>query len=455
MTRTPALVLQLQEYGEPRPVVAEIAAHLSCSPSRARDLIVRAGERVQAVLRLASPPFEFVGNMVRAIGIAGVIRVAPGIELEIVPKYLGVTSGSWREDLLFLAALTRHGDLLASDRIGTRRSTSDDFVTLLSRAAIRLFQDAQRRPLRAYQMLHVDEYALDGDVDSVAIVLTPEEGYPQTRMELTRRNPSNATILAGVRLLTHAVREPMLIRQLRMIESRLGQQGPPPRGRPRVPGRSRQWRPLVDLCWDLLKGATREYGGPFQAAPGFVIETWRVWEGLLGIALRLKGLQSGQVQRTYRLGARTVHPDGARPIQSSANVRPDFVLPSGVGGGKVIIDAKYKTNVSKRESHIQEADLYEALAFSSATGIEDVLLAYPQAVLGGGVAPVPTGVARLFEEIVVGSVRVRGVAVSVAGIGKSGGLKEFSDGIQSFLLSAGNGLSSGQSGGASQGAVRP
>lgn len=427
--------MQLQEYGPAKPLVLTLASHLGCSKSVAHQMLARAGDRLQSILDLGTAPLEFSGGSVRAVDVAGVMRVAAGVELEIVPKYLDPAAQSWREDLLYISALTRHGDLLASDRIGTKVSQSDDFVTLLARAVIRLYLDARRRPLRTYRAIRREEFALDGDVDSETIILPPSDGYPQVRLELTRQNPANSTILSAVRTLRPALRDPMLVRQLQLIEGWLSPQGSAPRRQPRVPGRARHWRPVVDLSWDILRGASREYGGTHQAAPGFVVDTWRTWEGLIGVALRLRRQPPVQVQRRYRLGTRVVFGADGADKRSRVRVRPDIVLSPATPARALVVDAKYKTNVLKGPIRIAGSDLYEALAFATATSISEVVLVYPQAIADPGEPITPLGAGRKFEEIRVAETLVSGVVVPTSGIGKRGGLRTFAANLHDFLLS--------------------
>jgi hypothetical protein len=119
-------------------------------------------------------------------------------------------------------------------------------------------REPPRRPLRTYRTIRREEFALDGEVDAETIILPLSDGYPQVRLELTRQNPANATILSAARTLRPELREPMLVRQLQLIEGWLSPQGTTPHRQPRVPGRARQRRPLVDLSWDILRGASRE-----------------------------------------------------------------------------------------------------------------------------------------------------------------------------------------------------
>lgn len=432
MSRSSSLTLQLREYGDAKPLLRTLAEHLACSISAARDLLARASERVQKVLNTSAAPLEFTGGEVRALGIAGMLRITNGVELEVVPKYLDAGSAGWREDLLFLAAITRYGNILTSDRLGTRVGRSDDFTTLLARALVRLYQDAHRRPLRTYALIRQQEFAFDGDVDEEAIVLPPPEGYPQSRLELTRRNKANATILAAAGTLHRGVRDPALLRQLEFVSARVRPQAPPPSRRPYIPSRHSAWRPPVDLAWDILRGAAHEYGGRFRAAPGFVVDTWRLWEELVRIALGFQRPIALDVQRLFKLGTRKMWDRNGSSESSHARVRPDFVVQMREMPEKLIIDAKYKTRIERGAPTIAEADLYEALAFATGTGVQNVVLVYPEEIFASTAAPI-LGRVRLFEQVTVAPTRISAIAISTARIRARGGLRQFSEGLGSYL----------------------
>jgi uncharacterized membrane protein len=101
---------------------------------------------------------------------------------------------------------------------------------------------------------------------------------------------------------------------------------------------------------------------------------------------------------------------------------------------RLLLDAKYKGHVEKGQLRISEADMYEALAFSKATGCNLVVLTY-QAQPGD--VPQPVGTCIAFENVQVDAVRIVGIQVETRHISRAGALKIFStnlvDGITAVL----------------------
>lgn len=155
-------------------------------------------------------------------------------------------------------------------------------------------------------------------------------------------------------------------------------------------------------------------------APGYLVDTWRVWEDLLTVAARLGfGRNAVLVQRGYPLGTKTKASTGA---VSKLSVYPDCVIESDGTRPRILLDAKYKGHVEKGQLRISEADIYEALAFSRATGCNLVALVYPAYP---GEAPRPVGTCTVFEKAVVDEVQIAGIQIDSRLISKSGSLKVF------------------------------
>ncbi|GIK51473.1 MAG: hypothetical protein BroJett014_04460 [Planctomycetota bacterium] len=171
-------------------------------------------------------------------------------------------------------------------------------------------------------------------------------------------------------------------------------------------------------------------------APGFVLDTWRVWEDLLTVALRLSwGSGKVNVQRSVALGTRMVLGADGKAHSRTAWVTPDLDL--SCGGDGVLIDSKYKGRIGESKNRVSEADLYEALAFASASKRKRVILLYP--AVARTPSPQPVGTTTIFERIVVGDTAVFAGEVEVRGISKAGGLRRFADTIgkaMTFLAEA-------------------
>lgn len=125
-------------------------------------------------------------------------------------------------------------------------------------------------------------------------------------------------------------------------------------------------------------------------------------------------------QKGFSLGTKTRL--NTRAV-SKLSVFPDCVIESDGIRPKFILDAKYKGHVEKGQLRITEADIYEALAFSKATGCNLVMLAYPALP---GDAPKPVGTCLVFETAEVDAVQIVGVQIESRHISKVGALRAFS-----------------------------
>ncbi len=103
-------------------------------------------------------------------------------------------------------------------------------------------------------------------------------------------------------------------------------------------------------------------------------------------------------------------------------------------GRSFLLDAKYKGNVEHGRTTISNSDIYEALAFAQASGVHDVLLAYPCRL--AGVTPASSEMAGCFREfctVSAGRVTIRAVELGVLGIAQPHGLKRFSRAFRFYV----------------------
>jgi 5-methylcytosine-specific restriction endonuclease McrBC regulatory subunit McrC len=253
-------------------------------------------------------------------------------------------------------------------------------------------------------------------------------------MVFDRRNCFNAVIRAAACTLIPEVTDPSLRAQLARVSHQLGEQDRPPRRLPlRVPSRSARWQTVYELAIMVLEG----FGVVFDPrklfrAPGFLMDTWRVWQDLVALGLRL-GIPSGHLRLQHRSQLGVVVTGGGQ--QRAVSVRPDAVI-TLAPGQDVVVDAKYKGRVGESRAGISEGDLYESLAFARATNLSRVLLVYPRVADGPNLATA-VGSTTEFERINVGSVSVIGVETEVRGLARSGGLRNFSLGLVDGLRSTG------------------
>lgn len=117
----------LQEYGT-QINIEEIADNCNITAQSMRALLRKANSRIMTALSLRTNPLIMDSDTVRAVNIAGAIRLSAQIELEIMPKYLGFSENDthWKEDFYLLshcqsmAGYLRATISILSPRIGAR-----------------------------------------------------------------------------------------------------------------------------------------------------------------------------------------------------------------------------------------------------------------------------------------------------------------------------------------------
>jgi len=368
------------EYSPTSAVHEEIARRSGLSPLTARELLIRAADRVRGILELESVPLSINADRFQFQNVAGLLVLASGLELEIAPKFLGDAPG-WREDFFLLATLSHHGRLLDNEGLKSSARATSDLATLIGRSLVEMYWKNQRRPLRTYRRLNQNEFAIEGDFNPEDLSAPEEHGFAQWMTSFTRENPYNAVIRAAADQLAPIVPDVETRLRLERLAQHLPKQPRPSRlVDRRLPSRSKSWQPTFDLSLDILRGLGGTYDPKNAFAPGYVVKTWQVWEQLVSLSLRTTFSPKNLVlQPQHKLGTRTQY-DSTRDL----NVYPDAIV--GIVGEKgtrrVIVDAKYKGHIDRAFTSIANADIYEGLAFARATGINEVVLAYPRTVIG-------------------------------------------------------------------------
>lgn len=415
------------EYATPYALASEISQKSDIPFNKAQELILGAGNRVRGLLGLESLPMLISGDLVQFQNFAGLLVLAPGLELEVAPKFLGDVPG-WREDFFLLATLSHHGRLLDDEGLRSASKSSSDLATLIGRSLVGMYWKNQRRPLRTYQKLRYTDFAIDGDFDPEDLFNPSEEGFDQQVTTFTRANPYNAIIQAAAKQLAPVVPDAETRTRLERVGQHLPSQRLPSRlGGHKLPSRSSHWQPTFDLSLDILQGLGGAYDPKNSLAPGFVVQTWQVWEHLISIALRSSlGGKNVAVQAKQVLGRR--HFD-AKSVP--LNVFPDVMVnvTSDSGTRRIVLDAKYKGHVDRGRLSVSNADIYEALAFSRASSVNEIVLAYPSRFNIIDPSKNEVGYANEFSKITVGEVCIRAVELGVSGISKRGGLNTFSQAL--------------------------
>lgn len=414
--------LSLVEYGAPVDLIREISAAVGVDRAKASSLLLEAGNRVASSLGLRYNPISVDAKGTRAVDFAGLIRLAPSLELEVAPKFLGLdcSNEAWREDFFFLSTLSRHGRLLATERLSASGGAPRDLSTLVGRSITSMYEARKRRPLRSYHRVKEATFFIEGDPDPVDLIFPSPDGFEQEFTRFDRRNTWNGDIVAAAKELLPEVRDPLTAGALvRMIEDLSPQNRVATRRTP-IPARHKAWKPLHEISIDVLRGLGVNYKQGHARAPGYLVSTWRVWEDLLTIAARLGFGRSAVVsQKGFALG--TKNKMGTHTV-SKLSVFPDCVIGANGARRRLVLDAKYKGHIDKGQLRVSEADVYEALAFAKATACNLVILAYPAQP---SEVSQPAGVCTAFEDVRVDAVRVVGVQVQTHHISGTGALKAF------------------------------
>lgn len=351
--------------------------------------LTNASDRLRRSLRLDRlSPISVEGESVKVSGIAGVIRLAPGIELDVAPKFLGFDSSGWREDLLAISNYTRRGSFIAQ-HVRAASGETGDLASIIGRAFVDEFWKHYRKPLRLYRQRRWRGFELEGELDFDLISEQSADGFPQQAMVLDRRNPYNALIAAAAETLVADVRDATLRGQLLRVRAFLGAQAPYRGGSLRpVPPRHRPWADLVELSRIVASGADLTLHADRFEAPGFVIRTWEAWEQLVFRALRS---QLGFERVRHHLSF-----DWGESEQKPVKVYPDVTILGDEAPR--LVDAKYRTHFESGRRRIHRDDLMEAAAFMAAAGTERILLLYPRP---GDAELLPCGKSEIFDVVTV------------------------------------------------------
>lgn len=366
-------------------VPALVAAGMSATEATAT--LSRNSARLRRSLRLSEGegPILVGGETVKVVEIAGVIRLAPGIELDVAPKFLGDKHSEWREDLLAISNYTQRGRI-SPQHVRARVGQTGDLASVIGRTFVDEFREHYRKPLRVYRQQHWRDFSLDGELDTDEVHERSPDGLPQRAVVLDRRNPYNGLLAKAADVLIGDVRDGAVRNQLHRVRGLLGPQDSPPRVMRPVPARHEPWDGLVALAKHVVSGADLTLQADRYKAPGFVVRTWEAWERLTFLALRRElGFAAVMAQEEHEWGWRG---------NESITVKPDVTIARGADP-PCLVDAKYKTRVERKVQRIAQADLMEASAFMEACGADRIALLYPRTAAAG--SQEPCGSASIFD----------------------------------------------------------
>jgi hypothetical protein len=401
----------------------EVAERCSLTEGEVRVQLQVLNERIRNLLGSTDDAITATSTGTwRADGVAGLLRLNEQVALEVVPKFLDAASSNWRRDFFLLAVLVRTGHLLQQDEIAADEADRGDLATLVAWSLMSMCDENERRPIRRYRRVVTRDFSIDGEVDPVSIALPDPAGYTLARLELTNRNPYNATIAAAAQILAREVSDVDTQARLQRLARGLRAQDAPPRTYPTLPQRHQSWSGAYDLSRLVVEGLGLDLLDGVFTGPGFILSTWQAWEALCGEVLR-RALPDVDVvlQKSYSFGTR----ERGKGIE----VQPD-ISPLRSGAPIFLLDAKYRTRAGRRPS-VANGDVYEAFAFLTASGARHIDLLYPATETPD---VLPMGDWRPFEKLTLaGGVTVRGVAIQVQGLAQRGGFERLVAGARAAL----------------------
>ncbi len=395
--------------------LSDMGAIIGLPVDTLRRLFLESSSRLRRELRLRDEPFTFTGDMVSTIGIAGIIRLGPRVEIEVIPKCFDSENADWRNDFMVMAAVTRLGRILRREQVSARfRTEHRDVLSLLAAVFLEEFDRLSRVPIREYVRSSWIDSNIDGELDYGEFWQSHPDGFVQDGVRLSVDNQFMGVIGEAAHYLGTASADRGIGQRLCRLATAF-HSVVRVRIRERVPGRYVRWQQLYDMAVAVRNGLGMQLSpdGALKA-PGFVLNTERGWEDLLAIALTAQG--SGlraMVKPVSILGTR--YP-GMRDVVT----RPDLVLNPPSVEGPIVVDAKYKGTATRPLKQISSDDLYEVLAFLQAQQSVVAVLVYPccSSLEDKG----DTGMLIPFDEVRVGSLRVIGASLITKGVGQTRGL---------------------------------
>lgn len=412
----------ISEGREAPGVLSAYAGARGIGEGDARLAFEQLGERIRARLRLSSSPLSLTSTGLVTKGFAGSVGLDGGFEIEVAPKYAHADNPHWRQDLLFMSMLSKHGDLLLQNQIYGTQSTANDLASLVAEVLLRLFYGNRRTPLKVHRYVDFHSFALEGDIEPEDLLLPDSEGFKQRRFQFDSDNEFSSTVRAAAVQLSHVVRDPSLLARLRRLVADIGPVSRKPSTLRRVlPTRLRRWQTLYDLSFDVTRDKSLSPGQGLHRLPGFVISTWQTWQDFVGRALVLGfGASSVLLQQNYPLGVS--HRKG---VTTSVRTTPDCVL-TGFSP-QLIVDAKYKGRADDDLARISDGDFYETLGFMRGVPTSRAVLIYPST----GGKTYQTGRTEILEDIRLSNGdRMWAVSLDVNGISRPSGLLAFTEGLK-------------------------
>lgn len=367
--------VSLVEYGSGVAIDSVFLATLSVAEFKA--LIERANIVIKRALRINRESLVISNGKLRALGIAGTIRLSKDLELEIIPKMLNASGeDDWKESLFLLAALSKYGNIITTEYIHSSTAYKNSLYDIAGRILAREYFVNKRKLIRQYRKEHFVDFSIDGDIDFERVFEKNPDGITQSRITFDKINHFNATIQAAMRIVLPYVKDSSTREIVFRAIQELGEHKTKRYIKLRIPARNKEWAEIYNLAFDIVSGMGSSLECGEILSPSFIVDTWRIWEWLITISMKIgignKYKSIPQCKITWGIKKS----DGK---SYKVNVYPDVAIFNKSVSDRpiLLIDAKYKTLPKTGNVEIERSDLYEAFAFCHATGVKQIFLAYP------------------------------------------------------------------------------
>jgi len=413
--------LKIVEYGVGIEILELLKSGIS--HQELHNSVETANRRIKRSLDCSRDVLIITEGRLRACGIAGIVRLSKYIELEIVPKFLEhINNASWQSTLYLLSVMSKHGAVLANENILSSMSYIESLYDIAGRMLAQGYQKNKRKLIRKYRKEVFFDFAIDGEIDFDALMDKNQDGKKQSRIKFDIFNGYNATIAKAMKITLPYVSDNSVRNVLNMAISIFGHQASPPANKLPVPSRNKEWSETYTLAHDIVNGLSNSFEEGSVLAPGFVANTWQLWEWLLTAGMTIGNTSIVKAQEVAQWGVKI-----NRGRSVVVNVYPDITIRESIDNKvQYLIDAKYKLLANPETGEISRDDLYEAFAFCCATGTQQLFLAYPAEEHGYEEAGT---VCKQAEYVVCGK-KIAVITVTFGTINQRGGLYAFGRNMQ-------------------------
>lgn len=335
-----------------------------------------ANNRISHNLKINRGVLSIKNGCVRAIGVAGIIRLNQNMELEIMPKFYSPKNRTeWRATLYLLSALSKHGNIMINEKIKSNTSHINSLYDMAGRILAEEYIKNRRKPIREYHKNSFEDFCIDGEIDFESFLEQNPNGYKQTQIRFDKLNIYNATIKLAMQTVLPFIFDIRTKNILKTAIEELGNQKYKNIGKQKIPVRNREWENIYNLAFDIVQGLGTSFTTGSFFSPGFIANTWQIWEWLITTSVMI-GTENKKVvsQHGKKFGKKIY---GKK--EYSVNVYPDVIVYTKDNPNipEYLVDAKYKLLVNEKTGEIDRNDLYEAYAFCETLDVDNIFLAYP------------------------------------------------------------------------------